>query len=214
MAQDMSPPGAASGTTTYIETDQTAQSVVIPSIVTRSESIALYFADDLEEFLRLSHIDLARELHIPSDYSHDPKDIVELLYDDLSHMLRDELITGIHLLLSDDEQDPNTGSYLVRYHVQYTIDASQGQTPPGGSPQRFGGLIAPPRDAWTGARFALLIDWNASARSKRQHVRRPIYNFDWVPESARFDATSVLCYREGELAVDGARVIRKETHLP
>lgn len=201
----------SSGTTTFIDSDETTFSTVVPSIIARSEHIALYFADDLEEFLHLTHVDLADELHIPSEYSQNPRDIVSMLYDDLSHMLRDELITGIHLLLCDSQLDPNTSAYPVRYHVQYTIDASTSHTPPSTSsqPQRFGGLIAPPRDVLRYKRFALLIDWNSSANSKRNRVRRPDYNFDWVPESEKYDATTVVSYRPGGLTVDGAMVIRR-----
>ena len=204
--------GSSTGTTLFTDSDETSFTSVIPGIVARSEHIAHYFADDLEEFLRLTHVNLAEELQIPPEYSQDPRDIVAMLYDDLSHMLRDELITGIHLLLSDSKLDPNTGAYPVRYHVQYTIDASHSLAPVSSpSPTGlFGGLIAPPGDALSYRRFALLIDWNRSAQSKRHRVRRPDYNFDWIPESAKFDATTVLRYREGGLSVDGAQVRRIE----
>lgn len=211
MTSNPSNPNASTSTTTYADTETTSHSTVIPSIITRSEQIAHYFADDLEEFLRLTHIDLAKELQIPYGYSHDSRDIVSLLYDDLSHMLRDELITGIHLLLSDNRLDSSTGAYLVRYHVQYTVDASRSLSSSVSSqPQRFGGLVAPPKDVWWDARFALLIDWNKGAGAKRYRVRRPDYNFDWVPEASRFDATSVLLYRQGSLTADSATVVRVE----
>jgi len=218
------PPGGntSSDTIAFTDSEDVSFASVVPSIISRSEHIALYFADDLEEFLRLTNIDLADELHIPLDYSQDPRDIIAMLYDDLSHMLRDELITGIHLLLSDRTPDPNKGgAYPVKYHVQYTINASNAtSTLPssGSSPKPFGGLIAPPRDVLKDSRFALLIDWNNSAKSKRYRVRRPEYNFDWVPESAKFDATTVVSYREGGLMNEGgltvasAQVTRVERH--
>lgn len=206
--------GTSSGTTTFVETESTTSTTVVPSIVSRSEYIAQYFASDLEEFLRLTHINLMDELQIPPEYSSDPVDIVAMLYDDLSHMLRDELIIGIHLLLSDNVLDANTGAYPVRYHVQYMINTSSALNPTapssGASQKPFGGLIAPPREVLKNSRFALLIDWNSTARVRRQRLRRPEYNFDWVQESSRFDATTVLRYRDGGLTVDGAKVERVE----
>ncbi len=201
--------GASSGTRTFLDTKETEFSTVVPSIISRSEHIAQFFVDDLEEFLRLTRIDLAEELQIPFDYPQDARDIVAMLYDDLTHMLRDELIIGIHLLLSDNALDPNTGAYPVRYHVQYTIDRSVPPTSTSSEEKHFGGLIAPPRDVLQHMRFALLIDWNSSARAKRHRVRRPEYIFDWVPESSRFDATTVMRYRDGGLTADSAQVVKR-----
>jgi hypothetical protein len=202
--------GTASGTKTFIETEATTSTTVVPSILSRNEHIAQFFTADLEAFLQLTHLDLANELQLPPDYFQDPRDIIAMLYDDLTHMLQDELIIGIHLLLSDNALDPNSGAYPVRYHVQYTIDTSAGSSGSSASPQPFGGLIAPPRDVLKQTRLTLLIDWNSSAGSNRTHMRRPYYNFDWVPESARFDGTTVLQYSEGGLTGGGAEVKRVE----
>src|SRR6266566_1864578 len=97
-------PGASSSTYTYINTKLTAETetTVVPSIITQSDQIAIYFTDDLEEFVRITHIDLVKAFQIPDDYSHETRDIINMLHEDVAHMLRDGLITGIHLLLSDN----------------------------------------------------------------------------------------------------------------
>ena len=196
-----------SKTETYLSTDSTVETYVVPRIVTKSDQIAHYFVDDLEKLVDIAHIDLVEVLQIPIDYSQDASDIILMLHEDLSHMLRDQLITGIHLLLSDKDMDANTGAYPLRYHADYVVGRS---LQPSSNAQRFGGNIAPPKHVWRDARFTLLIDWNPSASDRRRQVRRPDYCFDWVPEEARFDATSLVRYREGGMSVDGATVTRDE----
>lgn len=214
MATQPPNPGSntSSGTKTYADTSATAKTTVVSNAFTRSEHIATYFADDLEEFVRITHTDLATELQVPPEYSQDTHDIITMLYDDLAHMLRDELITGIHILLSDITIDPNSSAYPVRYHVQYTIDLTPSASSTPTQPLLEGGKINPPRDASGSTAFALLIDWNKAAGNKRYAVRRPDYNFDWVPKTSVLDATTILRFREGALTTDGARVTRWEKH--
>lgn len=204
--------GSSSSTYTYNNTNLTAETetTVVPSIITQSDQIALYFADDLEEFVRLTHTDLATELKIPDDIAHNSRDIIIMLYEDISHMLRDGLITGIHLLLSDRNLDVGTNAYYVRYHVRYLIDnPNNAYTPPSPS-TRFGGLVAPPPKVWHDSRFALLIDWSPSSKERRRMVCRPEYCFDWLPHEDRFDATNEVCYRKGSLAVDSAKLVGRD----
>ncbi len=173
--------------------------------VARSEQIARYFANDLEELVDLTRIDLADELQIPLEYYQKPEDIIPLLFDDLERMLRYGLITGIHLILRDRNLDLNTGAYPVRYHVHYIIGL-QGQEKDGG------GLISFPREALLNARFVLLVDRKNenNGGSKISRLSRPDYNFDWVPQPARFDTRTIQHYREGNLTVDGRWVRRVE----
>ena len=211
------PTGPSSGTKTYIQTKLTPQVTVVPSIITQSDQIARYFAKDLESFVQHTHIDLAREFQIPDVYSHNTNDIINMLYADISHMLRDGLITGIHLVLSDDKMDPGSNAYLVRYHVRYTIENPNVPFPsasPGQVTTRGDGLTMPDPKVWRGARFALLIDWSPASKGKRDKIRRPEYWFDWLPREERFDATGTLRYSEGGLEVDSANVLRYESAPP
>lgn len=199
-------------TETYTSTKTTIETTVVPTIITQSDQIAHYFTEDLEKLVRLTNTDLAQVLQIPPEYSQDAKDIVLMLYEDISHMLRDQLITGIHLLLSDPDPDQSTSAYPLRYHARYSINTTSSllQTSPiTANTKREGGQIEPPKDALRDARFALLIDWNQSANDRRRRVRRPDYYFDWVPEISRFDATNLVRYREGGMAVDSAVVVNR-----
>jgi hypothetical protein len=217
------PKQTGSFTDTYTYTKETVETIVVPRIITQSDQIAHYFTEDLEEFVRLSHTDLAKVLQIPPEYPQDTGDIILMLYEDIAHMLRDQLIIGVHLLLSEMHPDPNTGAYPLRYHARYSITPDNNIYPLAPSTsttaQRTGKSIAPPTNIWREARFALLIDWNPSAKERRQKVRRPEYCFDWVPEEARFDATNLVRYSKGGMLSDSARVdsetvIREELTSP
>jgi hypothetical protein len=175
------------------------------------DRIARYFAQDMEEFVRRTHVNLAQMLMLPDEYTHDSQDIIAMLYEDISHMLRDQLIIGIHLLLAECEIDPNTGAYPLRYHVYYSIET----TPPSSTSDQEGGLLIPPKRIWHNARFALLLDWNPNTYDQRQYVRRNAYCFDWVAEETRFDATNLVPDKNvGKLTDKNAQVIRKATISP
>ena len=216
-------PSSSSMTETYAATTITTEVTVIPRVVTQSEQIARYFTEDLSKFVQDTNINLVTELQIPPDLADssgglDTEAIIEMLFDDIAHMLRDTLITGVHLMISERYTDPNTGAYPLRYHAEYTVS----KPPPDPQRQkaeegkRWGGHLAPPKNIWNNARFAMLIDWNPSANERRRQVRRPRYCFDWVPEHSRFDDTSLVRYREGGMTADGASVVvhRQESASP
>ena len=203
----------------YAATQDTTEETVTQLILTQTEQIARYFTDDLSRLADLANLNLIKELEIPSDprgFSLSRKDIINMLYEDLTHMLRERLITAIHLLLSEPQSDPNTGAYPLRYHAMYTIQQQeQGDHRLLGQPRLFGGRITPPERVWVGARFALLIDWDLSANERRRQVRRPLYCFDWVPERTHFDARSLIRYRDGGLTYDGVTLVaRTEARSP
>jgi hypothetical protein len=206
---------SSSQTETYAYTRDTTKVTVVPRIITQSEQIARYFTEDLVEFVKQANIDLMRELEIPPEYARNTDEVVWMLFDDISHMLRDGLITGVHLLLSEPKIDPNSHAYPLRYHAMYTINnPERSLRKPSDTLRRFNGFLAPPRNVWIGARFALLIDWNASANQRRRQAHRPEYCFDWVPEQSRFDETSLIRYREGRMTFEAATVNRAEFKSP
>lgn len=201
---------SGSVTETYAETKQTVEVTVIPRIMTQSQEIARYFTDDLNQFLKDTRINLAKALEIPSEYTQDEDMLVEMLFDDLTHMLRDGLITGIHLLLSDPNPDKNTRAYPLTYHARYVINMPERNLKVA-SARQFGGRLSPPKKFKAGTRFALLIDWNQNANERRRQVRKPDYCFNWVPETVRYDETTVVRFREGGMTVDSATVTRYES---
>jgi hypothetical protein len=184
---------------------------IVPGIITRSHEVALYFAEDLLKLVNTATIDLAREFQIPLEYSQDPQDIIDMLYEDIAHMLRDGLINGIHLIISDNEMDKGTNAYKVRYHVHYRVDTrGLDISPVTDAGERRGLEFGPPLNVWHNARFALLIDWSLSAHNSYHQVRRPDYCFDWVTEANRFDTTNLICFREGQMVGDSAEIVSRE----
>ncbi|SRR5260221_3386726 len=210
---------------TYADIEATVKSSVniVPRTIAQSEQIARYFTEDLEKFIADTHIDLMRQLDIPPSFARKDKAVINKLFSDLSHMLRDSMITGIHLLLSNPEIDVNTHSYPLRYHAEYTILTAHGNAGERDlrpdkahySSQRIGGYLAPPRGSWIGAKFALLLDWNMTLSERRRNARPPDYWFNWVPINDSYDATSLVSFREGGMAFDGANLVsRRESSSP
>lgn len=212
---------------TYADIDATEKvSVnvqVVPRAIAQSEQIARYFTEDLEKFLADTHINLIRQLSIPSHFAQSSREVLVMLSDDLAHMLRDSMITGIHLLLSNPNIDPNTRAYALRYHAEYTITAAkragEGRDirpdKESYNSQRINDHLRPPNGSWVGAKFALLIDWNPTLSQRRRNARPPEYWFDWMPSNDAFDATSQVRFRDGGMAFDGARVVdRREWKSP
>jgi hypothetical protein len=188
----------------FLLTETTIQANVMSHTRTQSDQLARYFAEDLEQLVSLAKINLAKEFGFPPEYPSSNQDVIDMLYEDLAHMLRGNLITGIHLVLREPHADPNTGFYPVRYHVHYTV-GSKTENISGISHGHLGGLTPPPPEVWQDARFALLIDWNSTTKER---VCRPEYLFDWIPDEAHFDSTNLIHYRNEHLAVDGASVLQ------
>lgn len=211
--------GTGSGTETFAEVDETVTVTVDLSTVTYAEQIARYFFDDVSNFLRETGINFATYLQLPpdSDYPTELDELMEMLYDDLAHMLRDHLITGFHLLLSEPNPDPNiNNAYPLRYHARYNIYLPQrtlDPRQPDEKPKITGGRLAPPdKVLFRDARFDMLVDWDPAATEARMHkVRRPDYWYNWVPESARFDETRLVAYREGSFSSGHTKVGRIES---
>lgn len=205
-------------TETYAWSTEKAEAIVVPRVgthseqrsITHSEQIARYFTEDLTYFLQETGFSLLKELQIPTEYARSNREVVEMLYDDLAHMLRARLITGIHLLLAEPRLDPNSQAYPLRYHAMYLLEWPAGEAQSGDTrAMRLGGHLAPPKQSWAKARFALLIDWDRSATDRRREARRPEYCFDWVAEEDRYDDTTVIRYREGNLTSGGRVIVQR-----
>jgi hypothetical protein len=209
---------------TYADITETVKSsvTIVPRTIAQSEQIARYFTEDLEKFIADTHIDLMRQLDIPPSFARNDKAVISKLFSDLSHMLRDSMITGIHLLLSKAEIDVNTHCYPLLYHAEYTIRTPNTATGERDlrpdkahySSQRIGGYLAPPRDSLAGAKFALLLDWNMTLSERRRNARPPDFWFNWVPMNDRYDATSLVRFRAGGMAFDGAVVVNRGEAKP
>jgi hypothetical protein len=202
---------ASTGTTTYASTTATrTQSYTVPRVATKTQQISRYLADDLCGLVEDAQIDLKDSLGMPPDgYTTTDEFLAHLICNDIEQMLRDGLITGVHFLLSEDTQDPNTGFYNLRYHVEYQIDNDQvAQRSLGGNAlQQFGERLTPPSAATVKARFALLIDWSPRITlDDIKEVQRPRYFFDWLPANNRFDGTSLVRFSVGGLGTEVTRI--------
>jgi hypothetical protein len=196
----------------------TTESIVVPRTVTQSEYIARYFTEDLTYFINETGRNLLAELQIPPEVTRSNAEAINMLFDDLSHMVRDHLITGIHLLLADPQFDPNLQAYPLRYYARYTIEMPQELAPSEGQKSntnqnlqfiRLNGHLAPPKQSWLNARFALLIDWDRSATERRRQAHRPVYCFDWISGQDRYDLTTLVRYREGALTSEDRVIVNR-----
>lgn len=211
--------GSGTKSETFAISEETVNVTVVPRTITQATQIARYFTEDLTHFIEETKIDLIRYLQIQDqiDYPQDIEEVVGLLYDDISHMILDGLISGINLLISDDQPTPNLGgAYMLRYHATYLVNVDtsiRSLRKKNEAAQRFGGYLAPPPRVWRDGhyRFDLLIDWNPTAnKNRRSRAMRPIYNFDWVPPVSRFDGTNLIRYREGGMTMDGAVIVSRD----
>jgi hypothetical protein len=213
----MSQPSANTTTETFATTDQTVETEVTTTTLTQSEAIAMYFCEDLEEFIQKARVNLSNYLNIPSTISVQVRELLEWLFDDLTHLLRNELIVGIHILLYTPQIDPALNAYPLIYHAHYVIrERERSIDPDEQGTVSHGGRLAPPAGAWINAGFAILVDWNPSSSPNARALaqRSNGYWFDWVPEEARYDATVLLQYRQGDLSTHDVTVTRWEATLP
>jgi len=181
----------------------------------RSEQVADYFTQDLYLLVKRARIDLASEFQVPPEYSRDLEDIVELIRQDIMHMLDDGLIDGMRLILSDSEMDKGTNAYAVRYQVRYQVDVSTLDPTIMSNGDAMGSGFGPPGRIWHNARFTLLIDWLPSAHNVLNQVRRPNYHFDWVTEENYFDATNLFSLNRPGVVLDGTdEIVTRDEFTP
>src|SRR6266568_459470 len=107
---------------TFEHTNMTWKVIFAPRVIAQNEQIIRYFTEDLIGYTHDADIKLAHELQLIPEYTQNTQEMIELLYDDFSHMLRNGLINGIHLLLSETQVDPHSGAYPLRYHAMYLIN--------------------------------------------------------------------------------------------
>lgn len=206
----MGAPGTGTASTTFVATETDTHTKT--RVATKTQQVAHYLAEDLDSFVEQTNLDLARWLGIPRDqYVGGVNYLVDLLFDDVERMLRERLITGLHLILSEPEPDKNTHMYTMRYHAHYTIAIPERSLVNDILPE-YGGRLKPPKELAPGARFVLMIDWDPRADTKKiKEAKPPDYFFHWEPLNQRYDANSLVRFREGRL---GTEVVRIESAAP
>lgn len=195
----------------------------IPPILIKAESIARYFIEDLEALIRNTNIDLPAYIQqTPGELQLNNRDVLSMLYDDIAHMLRDEVIIGLHVLFSDEQKNDDLNSYPLRYLAKYSFDKiGNNNLEEIKSLKSISGPLAPPENIWCNAHFALTAKWNPIARLDRYlRIRRPSYNFDWQSESPRsqeskpqrelYDGANLRLYREEVVTINQALLFIRE----
>jgi hypothetical protein len=196
--------GGGTRSRTYARTESRTVSYVI----TQSAAVAWYIREDLARFVAQKKIDLSEALAVPHrERTYTDPQLVELLCDDIAHMLREGLVRRVHLLLYHDELDAGTGAFPLLYKATYEISEQPGLSTKG--LKRQGGLLQPPDFA--AGELAMLIDWNPDAdRMSRRRVRYPSYNLNWVTPDRRFDPTTLVKYRKGSLTGVGVTIVWRD----
>ena len=214
--------GVAGGT--FLETDNTIAPA--PFISLKAPEVSRAVARDFVALVTGARLDVAQALAAPaSEYVAEPSVFVELLLHDLDRLLRDGLILGVHLLLADPLADPSGQSEPLLYHARYLIappsvapgpahnapdddDQEQPEQPRQLTPAD---AVALAIRAARGARFALLIDWNARIEpAQASQAQRPTYLFDWSPLD-RFGPHSLVRYYAGGLRTELVNVASAAT---
>jgi hypothetical protein len=192
---------------TFTREDTRTASRTVSYTITQSEAVAWYVHEDLASFVDSQHIDLAEVLGIPYDQrSFTNAELIELLCDDIAHLLREGLVERVHLLLYHAEKDLTTNAYPLLYKATYEISLQRGLQTEG--PTRRGGLLRPPDFA--AGEFAILVDWHPDAdRERRRRVSYPSYNLNWISPDRSYDRTTLVRYRDGSLTADGAMIVRR-----
>ncbi len=209
----MGAPGTGSSSETYVETELTVTPKTF--VASKPQQVARYLADDLQDLIRTTRLPLADALGIPpssrSRYVRNPEHLVDLLFNDITRMLVDRLVTCVHLLLSEPKMDANVRAYKLLYHARYDINIPE-RSLLEEVLQEYGGRLSVGKLNPGNARFALVIDWAPRAqREDIARVRRPNYNFDWVPLAERYDTGGTVEVRRGGL---GDVVVRIESMRP
>lgn len=192
---------------THAREETRTASRTVSFLITQSEAVAWYVHEDLLSFVSSQDVDLSEALGIPHEQrSYANHELVELLCDDIAHMLRDGLVSRLHLLVHDPQLDPSTKAYPLLYKATYEISLQRSLATE--AARRRGGLLQAPEFA--GGRFAILIHWHPDADpERRRHVCYPRYNLNWVAPDRSFDGTSLVHYRDGSLTADGATIVRR-----
>lgn len=201
-----------SETTYEVAADANVSTRVETNVMTRSEQIARYLGDDLLYLVKRASIDLGEWLGVPTDYVRDPDYLVQMICADVELMLRNGLINGADIMVTDPQPD-TSGQYSVRYLSRYLIEGPTEGNPVNPQPAKFwGGLIRPPDPTLASAfHFVFGIEWRPDVdQQARSEVRTPKYLFDWVPADGSYDSSQLVGVRYGGMEISGASVMRVE----
>lgn len=208
---------AASGTEVYAENrteaeaEASLESTTYTDVLTATEAAARLVGRDLRFLVHTARVSLADQLDVPREMARDEQVVLELLLHDIERMLRQNLISAVHLLLSDPQANADN-QRTVRYHTRYEVRREHVRSD---AWSQWGDIaMAPPR-ALTDARFTLAISWRPqTSRDKRRSVKPPEYFFAWLPDGRNYDQAGLVRYRFGGVNTSAAQISRVEFSRP
>ena len=167
-----------------------------PPQFTRNTGIAYYLLEDIETLVKSFNFNLASYF---GSYGKRNEEILDLLYEDIVHMLEEDIINEIRLVIERQDKKLFRRSRLYLYQAIYIIRPIDDGF---GMDTRVGGMIAPPTNLGLHIQFDLQIGWKPSIVEKQQNpkVHRPFYHFDWNPREANIETNNVrhlILYRVG-----------------
>lgn len=154
----------------------------------KNYAIAHYLKEDILQLLqREPPLDLFTWYNLPpGEYPEQAEYIVELMCDDISLLIRENMVATVHLFFSEIES--LDGQFPMTFHALYFVLDPDRKVKATLGTQLIGERIAPPAEAIEGRRFTVLVDWIPGlTRSKALLARRPRQFFDWVPFDEQMD---------------------------
>ncbi|HEU0026029.1 MAG TPA: hypothetical protein VFQ25_02855 [Ktedonobacterales bacterium] len=195
---------------TESEAEAAVQDIAYADVLTATEAAARFIGRDLRHLVREARYPLGQQLHAPPEMAKDDSVIVELLMHDIERMLRQNLISAAHLLLTDEEVNAND-QRPVRYYAHYEVRRDTVRSGCG----VWNDIVKAPPRTLISADFTLGVSWRGGmTRDKRRRVRPPEYFFTWLPDGRNYDSLGQEPYRFGGLDDDLTRIIRVEYTRP
>jgi hypothetical protein len=200
----------ATGSITYRLTPRTPLSVTVAAVYEASETagpeplerLAAAFYEDLHQIARQTTIPPWQALAAPDTYADQPDLLARLVSADVEQLLRDQLIAGVALVLSDPADDAAGGAGdasmpVVRYCAAYILRRLVSPLPDEPVAPPYSRTIArfdPSRHAGPASELALLVAWypTVSAAERAATITFPRYQFQWTALTAvTFDDTQL-----------------------
>jgi hypothetical protein len=205
---------------TEAEAEAEVESITYSNTLTATEAAARFIGRDLRYLVQKARVPLAEQLRVPREMTRNDGVVVELLLHDIERMLRHNLISAVHLMLSDRSVNANA-QYSVRYHARYEVLNQAAQvTLRSGVRMRndtgsWSDVISAPSKVLANAHFTLGISWRPrTSRERRRSARQPEYFFTWLPDGRNYDQLGLVGYRFGGINTSVVQIVRIEYARP
>lgn len=144
------------------------------------ERLSLLLVDDLRALTRKTRVTLDEALGAPPHYGGDPDLYLRLVYADLERILRQQLATGMIVLVMGREERTGVTPTLYRaiYRICPVMEPAAEEPTPVRVARVTGELAKLADDAAIGS-VALVADWSRDPAMQRPHLLPPHYHFAW-----------------------------------